>query len=58
MGLCPLLEQDHGVLVCKVRFIHADTNMEKEEELGLDFQRSLVLSYVDKCICNLHEQLL
>lgn len=30
----------------------------KEEELGLDFQRSSVLNYVNNCISNLHEQLL
>lgn len=45
-------------MVCKVCFIHADTILEKEEELGLDFQRSSVLNYVNNCISNLHEQLL
>lgn len=43
---------------CAVCFIHADTDMEKEEELGLDFQRCSVLNYVDNCICNVQEQLL
>ena len=58
LGLCPLLELEHMDMVCKVCFIHADSNMEKGEELGLDFQRSSVLNYVDNCIRNLHEQLL
>lgn len=58
LGLCPLLERDHTDMACKVRFVRADTSMEKEEELGLDFQRSSVLNYVDNCIRNLHEQLL
>lgn len=44
--------------VCKACFIAADTSEEKEEELGLDFQGSSVLNYVDKCIRNVQEQLL
>lgn len=58
LGLCPLLELDHMDMVCKACFIHADTDMEKEEESGLDVQRNSVLNYVDNCIRNLHEQLL
>lgn len=55
---CPFLDLDHIDMMCKVCFTHADTILEKEEELGLDFQRSSVLNYVNNCISNLHEQLL
>lgn len=58
LGLCPLLDLDHMGMVCKACFICADTTLEKEEKLGLDFQRSSVLNYVNNCISNLHEQLL